>query len=367
MAGMHVEPTWLEDRVDKAICPVCMMVLDQPTVGCPEGHALCRDCYLESLSRKKECPVCYRPTDEVMLRRSQSLQDFVGNLRVRCKHGLEEGIPPPEAQRCNPEPVKSMSTDDVRKELEQRGMSCKGRRGRLVARLKEHRQHDTCQQAAHLCSWRGRISQLQLHLAETCGYESVECINSAMGCRESMLRKDAARHASETCEHRPSRRAPSSTLSVTRDLQENEVSCPEGQADCLNAGCGDTVASRSMAEHRGVCGREEVACPCPGCDVRGTRSEVEEHVEASGAVHLRSAWKRVVECQDAWMRVAEMEATLVEQGRQIAAQAASIAEQERTIVARTEAIISQGNVILKQTEGTPLNLDPKPYSLNSEP
>jgi len=74
-----------------------------------------------------------------------------------------------------------------------------------------------------------------------------------------------------------------------------------------------------MAEHRGVCGREEVACPCPGCEVRGARSEVEEHVEASGAVHLRSAWRKV----------AEMEATVVEQGRQIAAQAESIAEQVR--------------------------------------
>ena len=35
---------------ETAACPLCMMVLEQPAAGCPEGHSLCRECYVaESL------------------------------------------------------------------------------------------------------------------------------------------------------------------------------------------------------------------------------------------------------------------------------------------------------------------------------
>ena len=65
MAGIPVEPACLEDEEgkDTATCPVCANVLQQPTSGCPEGHALCRNCYFSCLAQKKECPICRHPTD----------------------------------------------------------------------------------------------------------------------------------------------------------------------------------------------------------------------------------------------------------------------------------------------------------------
>ena len=52
-----------------------------------------------------------------------------------------------------------------------------------------------------------------------------------------------------------------------------------------------------LAEHLAVCGHEEVGCPCPGCEERMARAEVEQHVAASGAEHLRRAWGRAVEVE----------------------------------------------------------------------
>jgi hypothetical protein len=64
MAGMQIEPAWLEEGEDTATCTVCTMLLEQPTSGCPEGHAVCRKCYVGWLVETKECPICRHPTDE---------------------------------------------------------------------------------------------------------------------------------------------------------------------------------------------------------------------------------------------------------------------------------------------------------------
>ena len=236
--------------------------------ACPHSR-----CYVHSLSGRKNCPICNHPTDESKLVRCRPFEDLIGQLRVRCKHGLEEESTPPEAQVVQ--------------------------------------QDDTGQDAAHLCSWRGRVCELQGHLA-LCGYKPVDCPNTAAGCKESLLRKDAARHASETCAFRPSPCAHCGALFSARALQEHEGSFPEEEIECPNAGCGEKVARRSMGEHRGVCGREEVTCPCPGCEERVARAEVEEHVEASGAVHLRSAWRRVAEMEE---KVAGLHAALERSAR----------------------------------------------------
>ena len=66
MAG--IEPAWLEEgqleEQATATCPVCKLVLEQPTSGCPEGHAACNKCYVEELSHRQRCPTCRHPTDE---------------------------------------------------------------------------------------------------------------------------------------------------------------------------------------------------------------------------------------------------------------------------------------------------------------
>ena len=77
MAGMQIEPAWLEEGKDTATCTLCMMVLKQPTSGCPDAHALCKECHVEELSYRKKCPTCRHPTDEsrfVPSREPQSLR-----------------------------------------------------------------------------------------------------------------------------------------------------------------------------------------------------------------------------------------------------------------------------------------------------
>ena len=64
MAGIPIQTAWLEEGKDMAECPVCLMMLHEPTVGCPEGHALCRQCFVAELHRRKQCPVCGHATDE---------------------------------------------------------------------------------------------------------------------------------------------------------------------------------------------------------------------------------------------------------------------------------------------------------------
>ena len=274
MVTMKIDPAWLEDASDTAVCPVCSMVLDQPTVGCPEGHAFCRTCYVAALSHSKACPLCRHPTDHERLTKCRPLEDLIGQLRIRCKHGSNDG----------------------------------------------KQEEDCC--------WRGRVCELAGHLNESCAYEFGGCPNAVAGCKELVLRKDAARHASETCAYRQELCQHCRDPFEVRNLPGHEGVCPEAQLECPNAGCGESVARRNMAEHRGGCGREEVGCPCPGCKERMARAEVEKHAEASGAVHERMAWGRV----------AEMEKTMADQGRTIAEQTESIKGQVDVIVKQKEEI-----------------------------
>ena len=89
--GVPIDTTWLEEGREMAECPVCMMALDDPTTGCPGGHALCRQCYIAELHKRKECPTCKHATDETRLQRCLPLEGFIGQLRMQCKHGPEEG------------------------------------------------------------------------------------------------------------------------------------------------------------------------------------------------------------------------------------------------------------------------------------
>ena len=176
---MKIDPAWLEDGKDMAVCPVCYKVLHQPTVGCPEGHALCRECYVTELSHRKKCPLCQHPTDVSKLLRCRPLEDLIGHLQMHCKYEGDGG----EA--------------DTNLELMQ-------------------------------CTWRGRVCEFAAHLAESCAYETVSCPNAAAGCKESVVRKDAAHHASETCEYRQCCCAHCNALVIVRHLPVHELSCPGG-------------------------------------------------------------------------------------------------------------------------------------------
>ena len=217
---MKIDPDWLEEdkrTKERASCPVCYMVMEEPTQACKEGHALCCECYVTELSKRKRCPTCQEKTDSSRLQKCRTAADFIGDLRVRCRHGtdLEEegrgaGGAAPRAKRAKLDPPQPMSNNDLRKELGRRGMGTKGNKGDMVARLQEQRRSEAGEQ--QICNWRGKVCEFAVHLA--------------------------------------------------------------------------------------TCGREEVVCPCPGCDERMARVEVGAHVAASETVHLQRAWAQAEELEE---------------------------------------------------------------------
>jgi hypothetical protein len=232
-----------------------------------------------------------------------------------------------------------MSSDDLREELGREGLGTKGEKGELAARLEEHRRSGAGVEGAQRCSWRGRVCELAGHLAQSCLHEAVKCPNAVAGCTESMLRKDAVRHASETCAYRKNRCAHCGNAFEARALVGHEGSCPEAQIECPNAGCGVTVARGGMGEHRGVCGREEVECLCPGCEEWMVRAEVEQHVAVSGAEHLVKAWRRVAEMEEKVEKMEErMDEQAMKQGEKSAEMEEKMAEQGSVIAVLQQAL-----------------------------
>ena len=135
-----VDPKWLEEgqeNEEDCTCGVCFMLMEEPTCGCPDGHCLCKACYLMILEGgSRVCPTCREPTDEGKMQRIRPLESIIGKLRVRCTYG--EG-----------------------------------------------------------CSWRGTVADLAAHMGSSCPLAPISCTNP--GCEERVARQDMAVHAEGTC------------------------------------------------------------------------------------------------------------------------------------------------------------------------
>eukprot|EP00290_Baffinella_frigidus_P050073 CAMPEP_0180397388 /NCGR_PEP_ID=MMETSP0989-20121125/35998_1 /TAXON_ID=697907 /ORGANISM="non described non described, Strain CCMP2293" /LENGTH=64 /DNA_ID=CAMNT_0022399819 /DNA_START=71 /DNA_END=262 /DNA_ORIENTATION=+ len=51
------------DGRDLATCDVCMLMMEIPTSGCPEGHAFCKKCIIAWLQKNSGCPNCRHDMD----------------------------------------------------------------------------------------------------------------------------------------------------------------------------------------------------------------------------------------------------------------------------------------------------------------
>ena len=175
---MKIDPDWLEEgeqTKERASCPLCLMVMVQAAQACTQGHAACHDCYVTELSLRKRCPTCKENTDARRLQKCRTGADFIGDLRMRCKHGKDgeeeggsDGGAAPRAKRARLEPPQPMSNDDLRNELGRRGLSTNGRKGEMAARLEENRRSEAGEPC---CDWRGKVCEFSAHLA-VCGHEA---------------------------------------------------------------------------------------------------------------------------------------------------------------------------------------------------
>jgi len=129
---------------------------------------------------------------------------------------------------------------------------------------------------------------MKVHLME-CGYAEVMCLF----CDVRLRRKDK-----RACSHR--------------------------KDNCPNEGCREKCARRSMNLHRAKCGHEEVTCPCPGCDARLLRKDIDAHIAAT---HLG---RSVLELKSDWGQIAALEGKV----------AAAESEQRRAAASPTSRVFN---------------------------
>ena len=66
---------------------------------------------------------------------------------------------------------------------------------------------------------------------------------------------------------------------MCRSLPEHEAFCPSVKIECPNEGCSFTDERAWMTlSHSHACGYEEVLCPCPKCESRLLRKDLDAHV-----------------------------------------------------------------------------------------
>ena len=230
----------------------------------------CRGCYIETLERRKECPMCFHPVAGAhQLQLNSQLQDMISQQWIRC----------PEEKRAKLPPAASMTVEELRKELRQRGLEIAGIKTELVPRLDKDRTKDAG------CPWKGWVGKLTSHKAE-CEWVPVKCPNQGcadspprkdvpahearcewapvkcLNCEDSPLRKDALAHTAE-CDKREVACRHCGILTERRALAAHEGSCPFAEIECPNAGCSEAGTRAGMPLHRAECEHEEVACLSP--------------------------------------------------------------------------------------------------------
>jgi len=248
--------------------------------GCSEGHCFCKPCYDKALDQKKSCPACRENVEDgSKLVPNRELAGVVANLRMRCPHaegGKEDAAS--TAAKCSVDAVVRLNEPDtydgapaafvtmeaLRKLLREHFLDTAGSKAEMEARVEEDRKKRAG------CGWKGRVAELPAHLG-TCEWAPVECPNH---CEELVQR---------------------------RLLVEHERVCTT-KAECPNAGCSVQHRRQAMNQHRAECEHEEVTCPCPGCDARLLREDLDAHVEAmhwgDWAGQLQRVWRENTELKE---------------------------------------------------------------------
>jgi len=249
---VEIETELLERGYDEFECALCMLVLDDPTSGCPEGHTFCRSCYSAALAKSNECPSCRTAMEEGRLTRNLPLETLISQQRLRCRH----------AAACSAQPAASSAKKKAKKNRSAAG-------------------------DAHGCAWRGTVEEYASHL-EACPLEPVTCPTA--GCRATMPRRDIDQHTKDECLFRAVPCRHCKTKFPFHALARHEtVQCLEAPAGCPNAGCDAVVTRATLHEHRAECAQEMVTCPHEGCGVELPRGEMVAHASRTTPAHLRSS------------------------------------------------------------------------------
>lgn len=213
-------------RLDELlICPICENVFVEPwQTSC--GHRFCVKC-LESLLTKSSCPRC--PIDGKNIARYTSFHD-------KC---------------C---------------EREVLNLQC------------------CCRYEDRKCDWRGNFRQLQAH-EDSCQYGDVLC----RACSKVMERRFLEIHKANECINRAVKCTYCGGQVRLSDMKDHLEVCLKFPIDCV-LHCGKENIPRDMMEEHMTtqCPKMEVLCPFSprGCDFKGKRETIHEHIRAKFQCHL---------------------------------------------------------------------------------
>mmetsp|Transcript_58818 Transcript_58818/g.138939 ORF Transcript_58818/g.138939 Transcript_58818/m.138939 type:complete len:464 (+) Transcript_58818:143-1534(+) len=306
-----VDPQLLVERDgrDDLVCGVCNLVLQQPNMGCPEGHSFCQECYLSSLASEKACPTCHHPTDETRLMRNRPLENLIAKQQVRCAHshhsangdntlggalgggvlGAMDELYPSALKRSRQNSSASvLSTVELQQELSIQGLPAAGGRELLLTRVESLR---GAKQGLG-CGWVGAIHEFEAHRdaclweVDTCGHE---------GCEMLVPRREATSHATTACLFRTTNCGFCQEELIFWKLEEHQRSCPAALVRCPNEGCPAIIPRPKLYQHRAQCVREKVPCPWQGCRMHVVREGIKSHMVDAAANHLQLARDKMTE------------------------------------------------------------------------
>lgn len=148
------------------------------------------------------------------------------------------------------------------------------------------------------CTWRGQLAKLKDH-GEECPFSEVKCLYHNLGCNVMVLRYQLAKHIENECLYKvmgcPYCQVGFAGVKMREHLEECgkfPVKCPHG--------CDESeILREKLPEHSKLCPKAPVQCSFSslGCDFRGPRESVNEHISSNAAEHLKLSGNYIEEIQ----------------------------------------------------------------------
>lgn len=244
---------------DNLLCTICQNVMVSPSC-CGQGHQFCLECISKWIEQSPTCPSCSGDLTVSSLTKLRLVENMINKLRVRCCHaGVKDGPSP------GPKNLRRRSRPDVASSAADSEVAIEG------------------------CGWIGALGNRAKHLEDECMHSEVEC--SCEGCDAKVPRFQVAEHEA-SCEHRELSCAKCEERIKAGERDAHMLRCKLVEIECPQ--CGARVLRGDLEEHEQECANKVVSCPFAdhGCEVRGERRKIREHVEEAAVAHARLMGRR---------------------------------------------------------------------------
>ena len=265
----YIDPDCVEGEVnDNYVCAICQLLLDEPTSGCREGHAFCKDCLAKAHESNGTCPTCRAPASASGLTRNRPLENMITSVKVKCVHFEDRS-----KRRRRPSPA-SLKVDELRAALRDRGLSEEGKKTKLVAKLVEAEADDIA------CEWRGTVASYRGHQERDCPMEEVPC-----GCHpcDVVLSRCRLQRHEEICPMR-------AVLCQFCDEIVHYSDFLEEHDDVKCEDCDTEVKRCCLVDHNeNECPEQQMQCPFFKCDHEALRKDMPQHYVDQAESHAQSS------------------------------------------------------------------------------